>query len=77
MVEAGSESGKDSALGRHVVECHGGNHNIGFKMVITGHYPSQTHIRQIAESARIKLCKSSSLIDGRDERDSDLVSNRT
>ena len=73
----GSESGKDSVLGRHVVEYHGGDHNIKFKMVVTSHHPSRTHTRQIEEAARIKLCKSSSLINGRDERDSDLVSNRT
>ena len=61
-------------MGRHVDEVHDSDHTVQFKMTILGHYQAQTHVRQIAEAARINMCESGSLINTRGERDGDMVS---
>ena len=70
----GNPSGEMSAMGRHVDEVHDGDHSVPFKMTILGHYQAQTHVRQIAEAARINMSESGSLINTRGERDGDMVS---
>ena len=70
----GNPSGEMSTMGRHVDEAHEGDHTVQFKMTVLGHYQASTHVRQVAEAARINMSKSGSLINTRGERDGDIVS---
>ena len=69
----GKESGKHSALGRHVDMEHKGDHSVEFSMKIWSHHLNSTHVRQITEAVRINTCKSDNLINTRGEQDSDIV----
>ena len=69
----GKVGGDSSALGRHVREKHGDNHNIKFSKRVLAHYLSLTHQHQVADAATIDSIEDDKLINTRVEKGLDLV----
>ena len=67
------EAGRSSVLGRHQRDHHNGDHNTNFTMEVNSHHLAQPHIRQVTESVMIENSESSSLINTRGEKTSDIV----
>ena len=70
----GKKGGKDSVMGRHVDEKHGGDHTVKFSMTVLSSHVAQPHVRQCSEKARIDHIGQDNLINARGERATDMVS---